>query len=281
MQTYHERMKARIERREAFPVPWWLGVTKRHLPEFAGNIGVRTPKRFFTGTSTEFKDFNLPVGDFVLKPDFGHTSKGVQLLNRNENGEISRIFDSNRIERSEVHHEIEAVEREFKVPQGKGQFILEEFLWDAHGKTMPWDFRAFMFQGECAFYSMERKDRESGITTYGMFNPDFTVIPTNSGRFGKHPKANTLHFTELPPPKNIEALANVARRVSVAIPTAFARIDLYDSYRGIMLGEVTLTPGSFYYGTQQTMAEFESRRLGRMWTEAEDRLWGSKIGGAR
>ena len=82
---------------------------------------------------------------------------------------------------------------------------------------------------------------------------------------------------EAEPPEGAEALLAVARRVSTAVPSAFCRVDLYDTPAGPVLGEITFYPGTFFYKNRKLMAPEEAVRLGAMWGVAEKRLAGSLL----
>lgn len=78
-------------------------------------------------------------------------------------------------------------------------------------------------------------------------------------------------------PANAGEILNVARRVSAAVPSAFVRVDLYDTPKGVYLGELTFYPGTFYYKNRKLMHPMEAERLGRMWDSAAERLAGSSL----
>lgn len=113
-------------------------------------------------------------------------------------------------------------------------------------------------------------NRNRDKLTMSYYDSEFR--PLNDGLIHFRNEIARLERSETP--ENWKQLLNVARRVSCIVPTPFARIDLFDSSRGPLLGEVTLTPGSFYYPNGHTLSDGENERLGRLWTEAKDRLYG-------
>lgn len=272
-------MKRRIEGLEPYGVPGWVG-RKQNLPIFFHKIGVMTPKRFFEGPLKDLAGVELP-DEFVIKPEFGSTSHGVFIVQgRADNGYLVAGHDEPR-NLDFIVATLSEVEKKYGLREGDGHFIVEELMRDRDGIGPAPDIRAFMFQGRAGFFSIESKDRKTGILTTALFDEEFQPIPLDSGRFWPYERSTLDNFVQRPAPTNYAEIANVARRVSVAVPTPFARIDLYNSHRGIMLGEVTLTPGSFYYGTRQVMSSDESARLGQLWEEAERSLTGSIAGGFR
>lgn len=279
MLTYHDYMKRRIEGLEPSGVPGWVG-RKQNLPGFFNRIGVATPKRYFEGPLESLPEVELPT-EFVIKPEFGSTSHGVFIVLGNNDGGYTVAGHDQLRSMDFLLSSLSEIETKYGIPRGKGLFIVEELMRDRDGIGPAPDIRAFMFQGRAGFYSIESKDRSTGILTTALFDENFDPIPTDSGRFWPYEKSSLDNFVQRPAPTNRSEIANVAKRVSVAVPTPFARIDLYNSHRGIMLGEVTLTPGSFYYGTRQVMSDEESARLGELWLEAEQALQGSVVGGIR
>jgi len=50
----------------------------------------------------------------------------------------------------------------------------------------------------------------------------------------------------LPPPEDPAALSALASSVSAALPAPFCRVDLYETTRGPVVGELTPEPGGYY-----------------------------------
>ena len=161
-----------------------------------------------------------------------------------------------------------------------GEFLVEELLSDRRGVTPPADVRCYMFQGECGFILVE--DHIAGPAAASYFNGDFSPMTDVHDRFGVHPGVTHLEaiVDEAEPPEGAEALLAVARRVSTAVPSAFCRVDLYDTPAGPVLGEITFYPGTFFYKNRKLMAPEEAARLGKMWEAAEKRLAGSLLNDA-
>ncbi|MEN2919220.1 ATP-grasp fold amidoligase family protein [Mannheimia haemolytica] len=68
-------------------------------------------------------------------------------------------------------------------------------------------------------------------------------------------------------------MINLAKRVSIALPTPFARVDLYWDGKQAKVGEITLTP---FYGYPYKWTLSQDIIMGRMWLEALDRM-GKKL----
>lgn len=255
-------------------VPGKIG-RKDIVRSFCDLIGVKTPNIIHASKLEEIHPNNLPE-NFVLKPSFASTSIGVKLLRKEKNSFIDLI------EKKEISWETikkESIEISKKIYDEKfneAVFLIEELLFDHEGNTPPQDIRFYAFQGEIGMILKE--DHLTDDSTHAMyFDGNFIPFPDVNSRYGVAQQAKNLEYiVEAEVPNNWQALLNVAKRVSSAVPSPFARIDLYDTPNGIYLGEVTFTPGTFYYKDRKIMSQAESYRLGRMWLDAEKKLFGSK-----
>src|SRR5690606_5040384 len=72
---------------------------------------------------------------------------------------------------------------------------------------------------------------------------------------------------ELPAPRRPHAILDAARRISLAVPTGFLRVDLYEQGDEVLAGEVALLPGGDQFHRRGL-----DRELGRMWLDANVRL---------
>lgn len=279
--NYLARMRHRIDGREAgVPgdlVPRARGDVgeKTTVLDFATMLGVRTARQLWRGNLQELTSFPLPPR-CVVKPAFASTSIGVYLLERRDEA-FHDFMSSRSLSFDELLKELQAVEERYEVPAGTGTFLVEEALSDREDRTPPPDVRCYMFQGVAGLIMMEDHTVEPLSVSY--FDGDFSPISNVHEKYGIHEKVAHLERivdTPVPPAGAAEILA-VARRVSIAVPTAFCRVDLYDTAGLPTLGEITLYPGTFYYQNRKLMSESEAQRLGVLWAEAERRLAGSAL----
>ena len=255
-------------------VPARLG-GKRVIREFCDLIGINTPNVLQVDVLEKLDYEKLPE-HFVLKPSFASTSIGVYLLKKSGDNFLD-ILKNKEYTWNELKIKCNAVaERYFGENNKTAIFIVEELLIDSNGKAPPDDIRFYAFQGKIGLILKEdhmTSDRVESMYFDGNFLP-FTDLEN------RYSIADTAKNAEIIidaiVPDNWEALLNVAKRISFSVPTAFARIDLYDTPKGIYLGEVTLTPGTFYYKNRKLMSSSEASRLGRLWIDAEERMKGSK-----
>ncbi|MEV7650115.1 ATP-grasp fold amidoligase family protein [Kocuria marina] len=244
------------------------------MRQFAQHIGVRTTEVYFAGPLDSLNLDTLPH-EFVLKPSFASTSIGVLLLERFED-RFRNILSQQVMTLEEIRQSCSRVAERYRPDSpSTARFIVEELLRDAAGNTPPQDVRFYAFCGEIGLVLME--DHLTDEQAHAMyFDGDFLPLAQVHSRYGVAEKATHLEeIVEAKVPRNWKNLLAVAKRISMATPTPFARIDLYDTPKGVYLGEITLTPGTFYYRDRKLMSSTESYRLGRMWADAEERLKGS------
>ncbi|WP_297554234.1 ATP-grasp fold amidoligase family protein [uncultured Actinomyces sp.] len=267
---YFSLMERRLADEEEF-LPIYLD-SKDHTRQFADLVGVRTSSLFAIGSIEDVLDSPLPKS-FVLKPAFASTSIGVRLLERKEDkweDIVSRdVFSTEQL--IEEAHDVSARYPDSPI---NDVFIAEELLVGIDGSVPPADIRFYCFQGEIGLILMERHLQSPVEAMY--FDGDFMPFPDLASRYGIAPGMSHLEsIVESQVPENWQELLNVAKRISTAVATAFCRVDLYNTVNGVYLGEITLTPGTFYYKNRKIMSNAEAVRLGRMWQDAEKRLAGS------
>lgn len=269
---YFEHMQLRLQGGESH-VPARIG-DKKLIRQFCDLIGVRTPSIYFRGLQKDLSDFNFPT-EFVLKPAFASTSIGVMLLARGEESTFQDLITGEIVHLDDLLEKCRDIASRYYEDSSAGNFIVEELLRDENGSTPPQDIRFYTFQGEIGMILKE--DHLSGSAAHAMyFDGDFLPFPDVRQRYSVAEKAKELEvIVEAKTPANWKQLLAVAKRVSTAVPSAFCRVDLYDTPTGVVLGEVTFFPGTFYYRDRKIMSQNEAERLGRMWDDAADRLQGS------
>ncbi|MFC8598265.1 ATP-grasp fold amidoligase family protein [Isoptericola sp. NPDC057191] len=269
---YLARMRRRIEGKERC-VPGRLG-DKLVGRELATLIGVRSATIVERRTGVGLPDdlSSLPTR-FVLKPVFGSTSMGVLLLERAADGFVD-LTTGAVLAPEDVVDVQKKVADHFTKAHDTAEFLVEELLVSPDGEIPPQDVRFYAFQGEIGLILKE--DHMHEVTRAMYFGSDFSPLRDVRSKYGVH--AGVAHMEEIVDavvPERAEELLSVARRISVAVPSPFARIDLLLATGGVYLGEITLYPGTFYYGNRKLMSPGESERLGSLWESAERRLLGS------
>ena len=247
---------------------------KVYIRQFAGCIGINTPHLLQVDTIENIVIDKLP-NSFVLKPKFASTSIGVKLLEREGSLGFRDLISNELLTWKSIKEQCEIVSNRFFPDEPENAvYLVEELIFDQEGNTPPQDIRFYCFQGEVGLIVME--DHLNSSKAQAMyFDGDFLPFSDTNLRYGIANKANHLEeIVDAVPPENWQRLLNVAKRISISVPTPFARIDLYDTPKGVYLGEVTLTPGTFYYKNRKIMSNSENYRLGRMWLASEKRMSG-------
>jgi len=271
---YLEHMKQRLSGGEPY-VPAWLG-RKDEVRQFARYVGIELPEKFFEGPIDKLPTA-LP-GRFALKPNFASTSIGVLLLENAGAERFDNLVSGERVHREEIVNACRTVAKKYFSEENLAHatFVVEELLEGLDGASPPADVRCYAFQGEIGMILMEH--HISGPANAMYFDHNFQPFEDLEERYGVHPAVDHLErIVPALPPSNASDILQVARRISTAIPSAFCRIDLYNTPRGIILGELTFFPGTFYYKNRKIMHEMESARLGRMWDAALERMKGSRM----
>jgi hypothetical protein len=269
---YFERMRRRIAGQEDLS-PSSVG-DKQGLRQFARLIGVKTPTIYARGPIAGLLTSDLPA-EFVLKPAFASTSIGVMLLRREGDG-YEDLLTGSRVSMEDVQAKCNDVASKYYDNPGAAVFLAEELLRSHDGETPPPDIRCYTFQGDIGLIVME--DHLAGPAAAMYFDGDFLPFADVSSRYGVAVGAERLEsIVEARTPHCWREVLAVAKRVSVAVPAAFCRVDLYDTPNGVYLGEITFYPGTFYYRNRKIMSQAEAERLGRLWGQAAERLAGSVV----
>ena len=259
---YTHYMKRRIAGEER-GVPVRL-MHKSNLRTFCDQVGVPAPAEIARFESVNDIDLDGLPDSFVLKPAFASTAEGVMLLERKG----SQYYDAMSKKCWSVDEIVKLQQTIFEKYSGvRNRVTLVEQRVDcSEGLSIPADYKFLGFQGEIGI--IIRIDRTGDKLIMSYYDGNFVPIVDERVRFN----SDIAELEYKLPPKDWRKLLNLARRVSVAVPTPCARIDLFADTNGPLLGEITLTPGSFYYAAGHTLTRAEDERLGLLWEKAESQL---------
>lgn len=230
---------------------------KLYAQDIARACGVATPQVFATWATAEGISLGELPNEFVLKSAGGASSRGVLPLRRTTGG-YELISHDTRLTEDDVreHFLDQTGSRRLRAP-----FFAEELLRGTTGDIIPLDIKVYAFYGEVGHVLLRRVvrhgDPESVTARYldadgadlGPLTPDRTIDAS------------------IPIPARLPDALDAARRLSVAVRLPFVRVDLYETERGTVFGELTPRPG----GPQRYRREHD-RLLGAMWEEAQARL---------
>ena len=188
---------------------------------------------------------------FVIKPNLSYGAKGFRALERVDGAfrdlRTGAIASIGRIERQ--------LRREFDLRARPDEWVVEELLESFDGSAeLPDDYKVYCFGGTAELivhkrpipgtrrYHAETVSRDWEPIDVGLepVDADAAVAPVNGGR-----------------------LVQVAEAAASQLCYPFIRIDLYDSTKGVVLGEFTPGPGR----RDAFDAEWDER-LTRRWHEA-------------
>ena len=132
----------------------------------------------------------------------------------------------------------------------KRKIVCEEFITDSHG-GFPYDYKFMCLKGK-PFCVLACGNRESGHADYAPYSLDWKLL--------KEYKKD--EFKEVERPAHLDEMIEVAKTLSRGLD--LVRVDLYDSDRGVIFGEMTLTPSGciFHRWTQKAIDD-----MGRFYRE--------------
>ncbi|MFZ7158528.1 ATP-grasp fold amidoligase family protein [Avibacterium gallinarum] len=254
---YSQLLEMRIQRKEK-NVPWNV-MPKKGTKNFCQAIGANIVQVLQEFDSIESIRFNNLPDFFVLKPENGHSNAGVLILERKSPGVFYEAFTKKIFSVDDIKQKIKDNLNKFNISHST-RYIAEEYIPDIYGELIPHDFKFFIFQGEIGI--IMEVDRNSPTSqTYSFYEPDFSPVTPGRVIGLKEDVKITLKST----PEFSKNLINLAKRVSIALPTPFARIDLYYDGNHAKVGEITLTP---YYGYPYKWSDAQDTIMGRMWYDA-------------
>lgn len=266
MEYWHEYLRRRIDGEEP-DVPWFLH-DKLECARFceAHSLPFVPILRHFN-TPSEISLEGLPT-EFVLKPTQLHSAQGVMVLTEHADGYheafLDRVLSTEQIKQlqQEVFDRPELNQRHLS----GNRLIIEEKVVDADGYAIPRDFKAYAFAGRVELILVI--DRNTRPHTVQWF--DRQLKPISEQRITYNPRKVTVgdvDMTEIGP-----EIVRIGDSASLAVPTPFCRIDLYRSVQGLVVGEITLTPGGLYFGRSYTLSRAYERELALRWRDAEEAL---------
>lgn len=264
MNNWHDFLSLRIEGLET-DTPKFLE-DKVVLYDFCLDKLIPTPKIYHIFESPEKIDLKKVIpNDFVIKPSFDSSSRGVMVLSR----EDDRFFNSlsgNYLKTKDI---INYQKKYFFENRNKGnKIIIQEKVYDFESNyKVPRDFKFYAFNGEIALILVIDRNYKPAISLW--YDENFQPITDDRVKCIS-PYARTL--TYYTPPTEFKVLKDFAIKISKLIRSPFASIDIYHSTYGPMLGEVTLTPGGIYYGQHYILSDKQEFIMGKMWLKAKEEL---------
>jgi hypothetical protein len=193
---------------------------------------------------------------FVIKPNLAHSARGCRGVLRVDGGRYRDL----RTLREWTLPELEDDVRRDVASMGRpDEWVVEELLLPVDGSPAAIeDYKIYCFGAKAELIAHKRPIE--GTTEYfiQIFTRDWS--PVNVGLADRDEGEERA-------PVNGARLVEVAERAAGRLAYPFIRIDLYDTTKGIVLGEFTPGPGRRY----DFNAEWDER-LTRLWHEAAAEL---------
>lgn len=230
---------------------------KLYIYELAMSHGIPVPEVYNVWPHTASIDLTSLPDEFVLKADGGSNGRSVLPLQRVGHDHYRRIGTDKIYTSRELRKFLDALGRQALAP-----YFAEELLRSVDGRSIPDDVKVYMFHGVMG----------QALLRSGSQHVNRSVLPARfvdaSGNdFGPVPVGRP-YDPDIPLPQQLGALIEVARHASRAVGLPFCRVDLYETTRGPVLGEITAAPSS---GKEKFTPEHDAQ-LGRLWIDATVRL---------
>ncbi|SEE98694.1 ATP-grasp fold amidoligase family protein [Ruania alba] len=224
--------------------------------EFAASHGIGVPEVYRAWPDLASMDLHDLPDSFVLKSDGGAGSVGVFPLKRT--GGKYRLLG-----KDEVLSEADLKDRFDELgSRARAPYFAEELLHAADGGPIPLDIKCYMFYGEVGHVLVRRVAEHGDPSTIRL-----KFVDERGQDFG--PVAlGRRHNHSIPRPAQLPQVVQAARHLSRAVGLPFCRVDLYETTRGIVLGEITRAPS----GGNERFVEAHDELLGRRWIQSEARL---------
>ncbi|MGZ5367422.1 ATP-grasp fold amidoligase family protein [Aeromicrobium sp.] len=232
---------------------------------FAQSHGVTIPELFGIWDRPEDIGWDELPDEVVIKSHTGTYGRGVFPLRR-VGGNWSMVTTKGVIKPAEIVERLRGFEARRLVG---GPYFAEELLGGGVGDVIPPDVKFLAFHGEIGLGYLRALETFDDSSSW-RYRP-FLEDGSNPGPIYR---GHTYDPT-VPIPDNLDELVAAAKRLSLGIPRAFTRIDMYSVSGRVVFGELTPRPG----GPVDFGAEHDER-LGHLWERAHARVLNDAIDGA-
>lgn len=260
-----EYIRQRIKHEEK-GTPWWVN-NKTTLNQFCVENDIPAPTIFKIWDEPSKIDLADLPEVFVLKPNLMSSSNGVMVLRVLPDG---KYFDSLSGETVTFETIVERQAALFEKTKYKKSYrvFAEELILDAKDPTMiPLDYKIYCFYDKPVL--IQQIDRNVKPTSTAFFSGDFAPLDLESTI-----ESRWKHYQLGAPkiPATARQMLLIAGNLTKKIKTPFMRVDMYNSTRGPLVGELTPAPGGPYHGTLYKFTEAYDLELGHQWEEAIERI---------
>lgn len=230
--------------------------------EFARRCGVEVPRRYVDATDIDDFDWSVLPDRVCIKPIRGAASRGVFLLQKTTDGDYIDHMTSERVTQDGVMAALRTLVDDGRVDRR----LLAEELLEPHPSVadvvaIPDDLKVFAFYDHPAVVMQRRCFGSKDLSKYR-----FRFWDADWNDLGPVKYADRLDPAMTPPVLRDEVI-DVVRTLGRGLAVPFARIDVYETARGVVFGEITPHPGP----PAGWRADLD-RLLGYEWEIAQARL---------
>jgi hypothetical protein len=256
------------ERRMAATMPYrgdrgHLTTRKLKSYAFAQSHGVAIPQVFDVWGRLEDITWNDLPEEVVLKSNGGAGGRGVVPMRRE--GDRWRIVTTeDALTPAQIVAPLRAHRDRERI---RGPYFAEELLRGAGDDSLPVDVKVYAFYGEVGLVLLRCVEAHGAGKRFRAILPDGTDCGRSS--------IQDVYDPTIAIPTNFTEVVRVAERLSLKVPRAFIRVDLYDLGERVVFGELTPRPG----GSEDYGPELDAQ-LGHLWERAHGRVLDDALSGA-
>lgn len=256
--AYRELYEQRFDASASAGVALWQLPYKLRNYSLAQSHGVAVPKVYQVWKRPEDITLSaLSAQKVVLKSDGGHSGHAVFILQRTSDG-WETLDGSIRFPGDQPSSEIlDRLQRWY------GPYFAEQLLEGTSEAAIPEDIKVYTAYGKILQVLLMQAGTDGSMDRRSYTRRYVDATGEDLGRVAEMGTRNE----EIPTPANMGEIAETARQLSIAVGMPFVRVDLYQTPHGLVLGELTPTPG----GRQRYRAEHDAM-MGLEWVRAQARL---------
>lgn len=240
----------------------WAYNSKPDGYALARSLGISTPETYIGSTTIDRLDWDALPTRFALKPHNGAANRGVYLLVRKSDGRFRNALGGQVLGVDEIVDSYEQLVADGKVTP---RFAVEELLEPRPELVdridIPDDLKVYCFYDQVTV-TMQRRmygDADRNNWRFKIWDADWQDLGPV--------KYADRYDAGLERPYGAEGVARAATTIARHLRIPFVRLDLFDTARGTVFGEVSVHPGP-----PEVWDEQSDEMLGRAWEIAEARL---------
>lgn len=223
----------------------------------AASHGVPVPQVYAVWSRLEEIDLSGLPDEFVLKGEIGSSGKGVFPLRRVDAERFQLVGGEETYTRDSL------VDLLTGHPSVWGPYFAEEFLTQrVAGEQIPDDVKIYACYGQVLMVMLRQMPLHADLST-----ARYRYLDAQGRDLGSDAAPDRTVHSSIPAPEPFADFVRLAEHLSRAVALPFIRVDVYDTTRGPVLGELTRSPG----GSQRYRNDLDAA-WGLAWDEAQWRL---------